>query len=70
MTQSETEALAPEPVLTSSEVAALFRVDIKTVSRWANQRRLPSFQTPGGHRRFLQGDVRAALKRGRVGPAS
>ncbi|WP_121182129.1 BldC family transcriptional regulator [Nocardiopsis sp. Huas11] len=44
--------------MTPSEVATLFRVDAKTVTRWADERRLPSFRTPGGHRRFPAGEVR------------
>lgn len=52
--------------LTSTEVGALFRVDAKTVARWANAGKLPSIRTPGGHRRFLSTDI-AALLRG--GPA-
>ncbi|RKS07197.1 excisionase family DNA binding protein [Nocardiopsis sp. Huas11] len=47
-----------EPPMTPSEVATLFRVDAKTVTRWADERRLPSFRTPGGHRRFPAGEVR------------
>ncbi|MFE3458251.1 BldC family transcriptional regulator [Nocardiopsis aegyptia] len=52
-----------DDLLTSPEVAALFRVDVKTVSRWAVQGRLPSFRTPGGHRRFPSGEVHALLAR-------
>lgn len=48
-------------VLTPGEVAALFRVDPKTVSRWANAGHLPGFKTPGGHRRFHMSEVRALL---------
>ncbi len=39
------------------EVAARFAVDPKTVSRWANEGKLPYFRTPGGHRRFLRSAV-------------
>lgn len=38
--------------LLASEVAQMFRVDRKTVTRWAAAGRLPSFQTPGGQYRF------------------
>lgn len=49
----------PEALLTPGEVAVLFRVDPKTVTRWAAAGRLPSIRTPGGHRRFRWGDVEA-----------
>jgi excisionase family DNA binding protein len=42
----------PDLMLTPGEVAALFRVDPKTVARWAAAGRLPSVKTPGGHHRF------------------
>lgn len=48
-------------LLTPSEVARLFRVDPKTVTRWANARRIPSIRTPGGHRRFSEQTVRRLL---------
>jgi excisionase family DNA binding protein len=50
-----------EKVLTSGEVAALFRVGPKTVTRWARSGKLPSFRTLGGHRRFRESEVRALL---------
>lgn len=51
-----------DPLLTPKEVAALFRVDPKTVGRWANAGRLDSVRTPGGHRRFRESEVRALLE--------
>jgi excisionase family DNA binding protein len=39
-------------LLTSAEVATLFRVDPKTVNRWAKAGQLSSIQTLGGHRRY------------------
>jgi excisionase family DNA binding protein len=50
-----------DPLLTPAEVAAIFRVDPKTVTRWAATGRLRSLRTPGGHRRFRESDVRALL---------
>lgn len=49
------------PLLTSTDVARLFRVDPKTVTRWAAAGRLSSIRTPGGHRRFREDEVRAML---------
>jgi len=48
-------------LLTPGEVAQLFRVDPKTVTRWAANGRISSIRTPGGHRRFRETEVRALL---------
>ena len=50
-----------ERLLTPGEVAALFRVDPKTVTRWASAGRIGSIPTPGGHRRFRESEVREML---------
>ncbi|MCU1676394.1 MAG: binding domain protein excisionase family [Frankiales bacterium] len=49
-------------LLTPGEVATLFRVDPKTVTRWAAAGRIGSIRTPGGHRRFRESEVRALLR--------
>ena len=49
-------------LLTPGEVAALFRVDPKTVTRWAASGRIGSIRTPGGHRRFRESEVRTLLR--------
>lgn len=51
----------PERLLTPAEVAVLFRVDPKTVTRWAQAGKLSSIRTLGGHRRFRESEVRALL---------
>ena len=51
----------PEKLLTPSEVAAIFRVDPKTVTRWAKVGKLSSIRTLGGHRRFRELEVRSLL---------
>jgi excisionase family DNA binding protein len=51
-------------LMTSGEVAAVFRVDRKTVARWARESKIACFRTPGGHRRFREVDVRALLTAG------
>ena len=48
-------------LLTPGEVATLFRVDPKTVTRWASAGRIGSIRTPGGHRRFRESEVREML---------
>lgn len=52
----------PEPLLKPGEVAALFRVDPKTVTRWAAAGRIKAVRTPGGHCRFRESEVRALLE--------
>jgi excisionase family DNA binding protein len=39
----------------------MFRVDPKTVARWAIDGRLGCIRTLGGHRRFLESEVTALL---------
>ncbi len=56
------QARTSEPLLTPAEVAALFRVDPKTVTRWAKAGKLSAIRTLGGHRRFHAADVRALLE--------
>ena len=50
-----------EVLLTPSEVASLFRVDPKTVTRWAKAGKLTSIRTLGGHRRYKESEVKALL---------
>jgi excisionase family DNA binding protein len=47
--------------MTPAEVAALFRVDPKTVTRWAESGRLSAVRTLGGHRRYLKNEVEQLL---------
>jgi excisionase family DNA binding protein len=54
-------ALETEQLLTPAEVAAMFRVDPKTVTRWAKAGKLTSIRTLGGHRRYREAEVRALL---------
>jgi excisionase family DNA binding protein len=51
-------------LLTPREVAALFRVDPKTVTRWAKSGKLRSIRTMGGHRRYREDEVRRLLNNG------
>jgi excisionase family DNA binding protein len=50
-----------EVLLTPSEVASLFRVDPKTVTRWAKAGKLTAIRTLGGHRRYRQSEVLGLL---------
>ena len=51
-------------LMTPTEVAHLFRVDPKTVTRWAAAGRIGSIRTPGGHRRFRESEVQRLLDAG------
>jgi len=52
-------------LLTPGEVARMFKVDPKTVTRWANAGKLRHTRTVGisgrGHRRYYAAEVRALL---------
>ena len=50
-------------LLTPAEVAALFRVSPKTVTRWARSGKLTALRTLGGHRRFRASEVKDLLER-------
>jgi excisionase family DNA binding protein len=54
---------APESpeLLTPGEVAELFRVDPRTVTRWAKAGKLATIRTLGGHRRYRAAEVEKLL---------
>ncbi|MHB1786528.1 MAG: BldC family transcriptional regulator [Acidimicrobiales bacterium] len=52
----------PDALLTPAEVAALFRVNPKTVTRWARSGKLTAVRTLGGHRRFRASEIRKCLE--------
>ena len=56
------------PLLTADEVAALLRVHVKTVHRWADDGKLPEVRTPTGGRRYHRADVDALLTVAREAP--
>lgn len=57
-----------ESLLTPAEVATMFRVDPKTVTRWAKAGKLASIRTLGGHRRYRETEVLALLSPGDPSP--
>ena len=59
---SSSAGSAQENLLTPAEVATLFRVDPKTVTRWAKAGKLTSIRTLGGHRRYKESEVNTLLK--------
>ena len=44
--------------LRAAEVADLLHVSPKTVSRWAQEGKLPVLKTLGGHRRYPEAEIR------------
>jgi len=47
--------------MTPAEVASLFRVDPKTVTRWADAGKMTAVRTLGGHRRYRADEVHNLL---------
>jgi len=64
-TDHEVENMQPrddDALLTPSEVAAMFRVNPKTVTRWARAGKISAIRTLGGHRRFRASEIRQFLE--------
>ena len=51
-----------DELLTPAEVAQLFRVSPKTVTRWARAGKISAIRTLGGHRRFRASEIRQFLE--------
>jgi excisionase family DNA binding protein len=52
---------ARDELLTPAEVASLFRVNPKTVTRWARAGKITAIRTLGGHRRFRRSEIEKYL---------
>jgi excisionase family DNA binding protein len=52
-----------DELLTPGDVAKLFGVDPKTVTRWASAGKLTALRTLGGHRRYRSSEVHGLLRR-------
>ena len=50
-----------DTLLTPAEVAQMFRVNPKTVTRWSKNGKLNCIRTLGGHRRFRLSEVTEAM---------
>ena len=55
-----------EELLTPSEVAKMFRVNPKTVTRWARSGKISAIRTLGGHRRFRASEIEKFLAEAEV----
>ncbi|MDQ1504185.1 MAG: hypothetical protein QOD57_1912 [Actinomycetota bacterium] len=53
--------MAANELLTPGEVATMFRVNPKTVTRWARAGKISAVRTLGGHRRFQATEIRRFL---------
>jgi len=58
------DPIEPDALLTPAEVAKLFRVDPKTVTRWHRAGKISAIRTLGGHRRFYESEIRRLLEEG------
>jgi excisionase family DNA binding protein len=54
--------MAENELLTPGEVAEMFRVNPKTVTRWARAGKITAVRTLGGHRRFRASEIRQFLE--------
>jgi hypothetical protein len=50
------------PPLRLSEASRLAGVDVATMRRWADEGKVDTFRTPGGHRRFVQQSVESLVE--------
>lgn len=57
-----TDKVEQDELMTPGEVARLFKVDPKTVTRWAHSGKLASITTPGGHKRFWKSNIYKLLE--------
>lgn len=55
---------AVEDLLTPAEVARIFRVDPKTIGRWADDGKLSVIRTAGRQRRYLAAEVDTLYRAG------
>lgn len=51
----------PTELLTPGQVAEMFKVNPKTVTRWARAGKITAIRTLGGHRRYKAEEIRALL---------
>jgi excisionase family DNA binding protein len=56
------KVITDDELLTPAEVGRIFRVNPKTVTRWAIAGKITAVRTPGGHRRFYRSEIRRAIE--------
>jgi excisionase family DNA binding protein len=57
---------APKTIYTTHEVSRLLHVNPRSVINWIEQSLLPSYRTPGGHRRIRHDDLLAFLRKHQI----
>src|SRR5215475_7075497 len=53
-------------IYTTHEVSRLLHVNPRSVINWIDQNLLPSYRTPGGHRRIRRDDLLAFLRKHQI----
>ena len=53
-------------VYTTHDISRLIQVNHRSVINWIEQKRLPSYRTPGGHRRVRRDDLLAFLRKHQI----
>ena len=56
--------MADDKLLTRAEVARMFRVYPKTVTRWERSGKISAVRTLGGHRRYDRSEIERAIEAG------
>jgi excisionase family DNA binding protein len=60
------ETKGAKSIYTTHEVSRLLHVNPRSVINWIEQSRLPSYRTPGGHRRIRHDDLLAFLRKHQI----
>jgi excisionase family DNA binding protein len=68
-TNRKARAMVDDDLLTPAEVGRLFRVNPKTVTRWAITGKIKAVRTLGGHRRFYRSEIERAIQSARESEA-
>ena len=66
MSESMIEQPKTKSIYTTHEVSRLLQVNPRSVINWIEQSRLPSYRTPGGHRRIRHDDLLAFLRKHQI----
>ena len=60
------EAKTAKSIYTTHEISRLLHVNPRSVINWIEQNLLPSYRTPGGHRRIRHDDLLAFLRKHQI----
>lgn len=63
---NQTTKNASKTIYTTHEVSRLLHVNPRSVINWIEQNLLPSYRTPGGHRRIRHDDLLAFLRKHQI----